>query len=256
MRIAVLQATSAVGHIDANLDALAAAAAEAAGGGADILVTPELFSTGYAPDRIHHLDGAAVRQSVSTLAVRHGIAIVASTVEQSDAERFITATLFGADGAQVIHYRKSYLFGAGEAQFFTAGAALSPVVRFGDLSVALGICYDVEFPEYVRALAVAGADLVLVPTAVPVRVASEFDPTAVPRLLVPARALENTVAIAYADQCGTGFAGHSCIVAPDGSFAARAGNEPKLIFADITSEAIRSARADNPYLRSRRLDLY
>ncbi|MFE5699576.1 nitrilase-related carbon-nitrogen hydrolase [Rhodococcus koreensis] len=256
MRIAVFQATSAVGRIDANLDALASAAAEAADGGADILVTPELFPTGYAPDRIHHLDGATVRQAVSTTAERSGIAVVASTVEQSDSGRFITATLFGADGTQVLHYRKSHLFGTEEAQFFTAGSALSSVVRFGDLSVALGICYDVEFPEYVRALAVAGADLMLVPTAVPARVSSTFDSAAVPGLIVPARALENTVAIAYANQCGTGFAGRSCIVAPDGSFAARAENEPTLIFADITSETIRGARADNPYLRSRRLDLY
>ena len=233
-----------------------AAAAEAADAGADVLVTPELFPTGYAPDRVHHLDGAAVRQAVSTQAEHHGIAIVVSTVEQSGAGRFIAATLFGADGAQVIHYQKSHLFGAGEAQFFTAGSTLSPVVRFGDLTVALGICYDLEFPEYIRALAVEGADLVLVPTAVPVRAASEFDPTAVPRLLVPARALENTVAIAYANQCGTGFTGHSSIVAPDGSFAVQAGTEPALIYADITSEAIRAARADNPYLRSRRLDLY
>jgi predicted amidohydrolase len=245
-----------VGHIDANLDTLAAAASDAADGGADILVTPELFPTGYAPERIHHLDGAPVRQAVSKLAERSGIAVVASTVEQSDSGRYITATLFGGDGTPVLHYRKSHLFGTEEAQFFTAGTELSPIVRFGDLTVALGICYDVEFPEYVRALAVGGAELVLVPTAVPTRVSSAFDSAAVPGLLVPARALENTVAIAYANQCGTGFAGRSCIVAPDGSFAAEAENEPKLIFADLTSEAIRGARADNPYLHSRRLDLY
>lgn len=256
MRIAVLQATSVVGHVDANLDTLAAAASDAADGGADILVTPELFPTGYAPARIHHLDGAPVRQAVSKLAESYGIAVVASTVEQSGSGRFITATLFGSDGTQVLHYRKSHLFGTEEAQFFAAGTELSPVVRFGDLTVALGICYDVEFPEYVRAVAVAGADLVLVPTAVPTRVSSVFDSAAVPSLLVPARALENTVAIAYANQCGTGFAGRSCIVAPDGSRAAQAGDEARLIFADITSEAIRAARADNPYLRSRRLDLY
>ncbi|GAF49994.1 nitrilase-related carbon-nitrogen hydrolase [Rhodococcus wratislaviensis] len=255
MRIAVLQATSAVGHVDANLDILTAAAGDAADGGADILVTPELFPTGYAPARIHHLDGAPVRQAVSQLAERSGIAVVASTVEQADSGRFITATLFGSDGTQVLHYRKSHLFGT-EEQFFTAGTELSRIVRFGDLTVALGICYDVEFPEYVRALAVGGADLVLVPTAVPTRVSSTFDAAAVPGLLVPARALENTVAIAYANQCGTGFAGRSCIVAPDGSIAAQTEGGAKLIFADITSETIRGARVDNPYLRSRRLDLY
>ena len=89
------------------------------------------------------------------------------------------------------------------------------------------ICYDVEFPEAVRALALAGAELIAVPTAL----IRPFDIVA--RAIVPARAFENQVYVAYAGMCGSeaglGYCGLSCIVGPDGQDRAR-GHRPSSDF--------------------------
>jgi predicted amidohydrolase len=127
------------------------------------------------------------------------------------------------------------------------------------------ICYDVEFPETVRAAAVRGARLVLVPTALSEGFA------AVPQLLVRARALENQVTVAYANHSGMedgcDFLGGSVIAAPDGSLLAEAGAGPELLFAELpepvgagaeaaageTGDAVEAAVA---YLADRRPETY
>jgi predicted amidohydrolase len=112
----------------------------------------------------------------------------------------------------------------------------------------------VEFPEAVRALAMAGAELVAVPTAL----IEPFD--IVSRTLVPARAFENQVYVAYAGMCGRegnlGYCGLSCIVGPDGRDLARAGTDPALLCADIDPAGIAAGRKANPYLCDRRAELY
>jgi predicted amidohydrolase len=122
------------------------------------------------------------------------------------------------------------------------------------LRLGILICYDVEFPETARALALAGADLVAVPTAL----VRPFDVVA--RTLVPARAYENQVHIAYAGLCGAehrvAYCGLSGIAAPDGRMLARAGRRPALLTADIDLRAASASRAANPYITDRRPDLY
>jgi predicted amidohydrolase len=120
--------------------------------------------------------------------------------------------------------------------------------------VGLLVCYDVEFPETVRALALAGADLVAVPTALP-----EGDHAAfIAERLVPVRAFENQIAVVYANQAGAdrrfAYAGRSAIVTPDGMDAARAGPAgAALIVADYDPAAFAASRAANSYLADRRV---
>ena len=122
------------------------------------------------------------------------------------------------------------------------------------LNIAMVICYDVEFPESVRAAAVRGADAVLVPTAL----AHGFDE--VPNIILRARALENHVAVAYANHCGiedgTTFGGGSIIAGPDGGVLASAGIGAELLYAELDADAIRGSRAGVPYLAERRPELY
>ena len=116
------------------------------------------------------------------------------------------------------------------------------------------ICYDVEFPEAVRAAAVAGAELLLVPTAL----AHGFDD--VPQVLLRARALESQLTIAYANHSGVEedcrFLGGSVIAGPDGRLLAAAGEEAQLLFADVDHGSAAKARGEVPYLAERRPDLY
>ena len=122
------------------------------------------------------------------------------------------------------------------------------------MPVSIVICFDVEFPEIVRAAAVAGAELILAPTAM-----SEGFPE-VSEVLLRARALENHTIVAYANHAGVEdgirYDGRSVIVGPHGRDLARAGQEPELIIADLDFEEVRRARAEIPYLDQRRPDLY
>jgi predicted amidohydrolase len=116
------------------------------------------------------------------------------------------------------------------------------------------ICYDVEFPEAVRAAAVAGAELLLVPTAL----AHGFND--VPQVLLRARALESQVTIAYANHSGIEdgcrFLGGSVIAGPDGKLLAAAGEDLQLLYAEVDEGAASRARDEVPYLAERRPELY
>ena len=94
-----------------------------------------------------------------------------------------------------------------EKRWFCAAPPSTVIVRQGGLNLGLLICYDVEFPENVRRLAQAGADAVLVPTALPVGGSADF----IADHMIAVRAFENQVFVAYVDNCGRdgdfGYAG-------------------------------------------------
>jgi predicted amidohydrolase len=239
MRIAVWQARGP----DAGAVRLDEAAARAAAAGADVVVTPELFVTGYGgpfpgPD-------PTLLPRLQEIAAAHRIAVVASEPH----EGHITAVVVAPDGALAGRYRKTHLWGDDERAAFTPGDGTPLVVEIGGLRCAVIVCYDVEFPEAVRGLALAGVQAVLVPTA--------LDDEAIARVLVPARAMENRVALAYANQIGPGFCGASVIVGPDGRELARAGSAgEELLVADVTAQDLERARGLGDYLADRRPETY
>lgn len=253
LRVAVLQATGLVNSAAENLRRVAARAQEARQRGAKLLVTPELFTSGYAPTLVHGTDGAAQREQLAAIAVEHGIALVASTVEHEDGRHYISASLFGTDGTELTRYRKQNLFGTDESRVFVPGTEPPAVVDFEGVKIALGICFDVEFPEFVRSTALAGAELLCVPTAVPLRTADDaseqpFDTRLIPSMVVPTRALESQLYIAYANHAGPNFAGLSTIADPYGRQLSVEADDGELILADIDLQTLAQARRDTDYL--------
>src|SRR5699024_6006433 len=211
------------------------AAAAATAVGAQLLITPELFVTGYAPSLIRErLGEEAVAEAAAELAGtarRHRIGLVHSLPGPGPAQRRgIQAALLDACGEPLARYQKVQLFGPDEKAAFVPGTAPPPVVEYAGLMIALVVCYDVEFPEPVRAAAVAGADLIAVPTALAV------GSPQVTGTLVPARALENRVTVAYANHTGTEagvrFSGSSVVAGPGGVLS-RAGPGPDLLIAEV-----------------------
>ncbi len=258
MLLAVLQANAVPLDTAGNLAVIDAAAREAAAAGADLLLTPELFVPGYDPARIDaEFDPAQLPQlrgQLAGIAKNHGIALVHSLPRPDGHRMNISATLVDADGVELLDYGKVHLFGDAERQAFIGATEAPGVVQFKDVLVSMVICYDVEFPETVRAAGLRGADVVLVPTAL----AHGFDE--VPQVLVRARALENHVALAYANHCGmessVTFGGGSVIIGPDGGFLASAGTGATVLYAQLDAETIRATRQDVPYLAERRPELY
>ena len=239
MRIAVWQAQGP----DAGAVRLADAAARAAAAGADVVVTPELFATGYG--RPFGPPDPELVGRWQEIATSCRIAVVASEPH----EGHITAVVVRADGALAGRYRKTHLWADDERAAFSPGDGTPLIVEIGGLRCGVVICYDVEFPEVVRGLALAGAQALLVPTA--------LDDATVARVLVPARAMENRVAIAYANHVGPGFCGASVIAGPDGRELARAGTDAEeLLVADVTAEDLARARGLGDYLADRRPETY
>jgi predicted amidohydrolase len=258
MRTALLQSSGRPGSVEENLKILDEAAGRAAAAGAALLAAPEMFLTGYAiGDDIARLAEAAdgdAADAVAEIAGRHGIAIAYGYPERRAATVFNSAQLISADGARLANYRKTHLFGCFEREQFTPGE--QPVVQaeLGGLRVGLMICYDVEFPENVRAHALAGTDLLIVPTA-------QMHPFQfVAESLVPVRAWENQMYVAYVNRVGREgefeFVGLSALAGPDGLARARAGRGEELVFADADPALLAASRAANPYLTDRRPGLY
>ncbi|MGC0381439.1 carbon-nitrogen hydrolase family protein [Streptomyces sp. SAI-129] len=258
MRTALLQSSGRPGSTVENLKVLDEAAGRAAAAGAALLVTSELFLTGYAiGDDIGALaepaDGDAA-DAVAEITGRHGLAIAYGYPERSGESVFNSVQLISADGTRLAGYRKTHLFGCFERDHFTPGE--QPVVQaeLNGLTVGLMICYDVEFPENVRAHALAGTDLLLVPTA-------QMHPFQfVAESVVPVRAFENQMYVAYVNRVGHEgefeFVGLSVLAGPDGIARARAGRVEELVLADVDPALLAASREANPYLEDRRPGLY
>ena len=236
------------------------AASEAAGLGARLLVLPELFLTGYniGSDALHAqaeaVDGPAASQAAA-IAREAGLALLYGYPERgADGRLYNSALLLGPDGARLANYRKTHLFGEMERQVFTPGDTPFVLAELGGMRVGILVCYDVEFPEMVRGLALRGAGLVAVPTAL----MRPYD--FVPRMMLPVRAYENQVFMIYANRCGEedgmAYVGESCIVAPDGSVLARAGARQALLTAELDDASMAQSRAANTYLRDRQEQHY
>jgi len=215
----------------------------------DIVLCPELFLSGYfagagLPALAEASDGLFA-QRVSEIARRHGCAIVYGYPEAAAGERFNSALVIGKDGARLANHRKVALPTDYEKTWFRPGHELTFFTLAG-WKIAVIVCYEVEFPEIVRACASEGADLVVVPTAL----THEWDVVA--RKVVPARAFENGIFVAYANHGGSDggfeYLGESCIVGPDGRDLAQAGSGEALIEAVLDPAALHPVRKRLPYL--------
>ncbi|NNN33988.1 carbon-nitrogen hydrolase family protein [Streptomyces sp. S3(2020)] len=258
MRTALLQSSGRPGSVVENLKVLDEAAGRAAAAGAGLLAAPEMFLTGYAiGDDIARLAQPAdgdTADAVAEIAGRHRVAIAYGYPERDAGAVYNSAQLVSADGTRLANYRKTHLFGCFERDHFTPGERHVVQAELNGLRVGLLICYDVEFPENVRAHALAGTDLLIVPTA-------QMHPFQfVAESMIPVRAFENQMYVAYVNRVGREgefeFVGLSVLAGPDGVARARAGREEQLVFADADPVLLAASREANPYLLDRRPELY
>lgn len=258
MRIALAQAAGTPGDVEANLADVGRLSTEAAGAGARLVIFPEAFVSGYnlEPGRIAELaepaDGPSVTR-LRALAREAGIAILCGFYERDGDTVFNSAALVDRDGAVLAVARKTHLFGDLDREAVAPGDGFT-LAQLDGLGVGILICYDIEFPEPARQLALEGAQLIAVPTAL-------MEPShLIARTLVPARAAENQVFVAYANRVGTerdlDYIGRSTLAGPEGVVASADAPEEHLLVADLDLAAIERARARHSYLGARRPALY
>lgn len=251
-RLAVGQAPADLASPKERLNWLADKLPEIVANGSDLLLLPELFATGYnigaqMRARAEHADGPMAQQ-VAALARSHSIAIHYGFAELDNNALYNAAQCIGPDGARLGGHRKLLIPPGFEREHFTAGSACT-LFRYRDIQIATLICYDAEFPETVRHVASLGAELVLVPTAL----GDQWD--WVSQRMIPTRAYENGVFLAYANSAGVEhgmkFLGQSFIAAPNGKELARAQSDPAIIYGDLQLDRVAEAQARLPYLKDR-----
>jgi 5-aminopentanamidase len=234
--------------------------------GAELLVLPELCTSGYAfADRSEAhdcgepIDGPTVGAWIE-LARRHEIVIVGGICELgADGALGNSAVVVDRRGLRA-GYRKTHLWGR-EPLIFEAGKLPPPVIDTDVGRVGVAICYDMFFPEVVRGLAVRGAELIAVPMNSPVE-GPPLQPLAAELVLAIAAAHVNRVFIAQADRAGEErgieWAEASAIVALDGSLLAGPLPGTQLLMADCELGLARSKSIGehNDVLADRRPELY
>jgi len=247
---------------EANLASIRDLATEAAAKGARLVVFPE-YSSSFTPELGPHsvaaaqpLDGPFVA-GLGALAKVLGIHLVAGVLETTNDPGRLSNTLvaLGPTGALVATYRKLHLydaFGQRESDWVVPGPLDEPqTFPLAGLTVGLETCYDIRFPEVTRRLVDAGVDLVLLP-AEWVRGPLKEQHW---RTLVTARAIENTVYIAAADQAPPIGAGNSMVVDPMGVELVTIGESTGVAVAWVSASRVAEVRAVNPALGLRRFGI-
>ena len=257
MKIAIYQCAGVPESKAKNLELLRAAARSAADQGAQLLICSEMFLSGYNVgdavfDLAEPIDGPAF-QTAAAIARDTGIGLLYGYPERDEDLVYNSAILIDHSGTNRANYRKTHLYGPEENRLFQKGNGFV-ITELEGVKIGILICYDVEFPEAVRTLTLAGVSLVAVPTAI----MQPYCRTC--QLLIPARAYENQIFVAYANRCGKEddltYCGLSCIVGPDGMDRTRAGVDEELLVADIDMSDIDNSRRVNPYLTDLRPELY
>lgn len=265
--VACCQLAPEVGRPERNREAIRSAVARAADAGARVIVLPELAASGY----VFHdhaelaacaepVDGPALRM-LHELAIDHDAIIVCGFAEAADHAVYNSAALVDATGVRSV-YRKAHLWDTEKTNGFTAGDEPPTVVDTASGRIAVMICYDLEFPEWVRTAALKGADLLCAPVNWPLypRPAGERPAEIVK---VQAGAAVNRMAIAIADRTGTergqDWVGGSAVVDQDGYPVTefQLGAEAVLVGSlDVSQSRVKTISEHNDVFRDRRPELY
>lgn len=255
--ISCLQSQGVPGDIAQNLAEVDRAAGQAKADGADLLITPEMFLTGYDCGPLEPLlrQGYDLQRCAAEIAVRHQIALLVGLPIQMGDGSIGNSAIFVDDTGNVLgEHTKSHLFGDLDNARFTSGPRATTIVDYHGVRIAILICMELEFPEPARLAALSGAELIAVLT-------SNMEPYAgINEHLVWTRAWENQIYVAYTNRSGserdTHYVGLSSIYGPGGELLARGDHGPALLRADIDPGAIPAARREFNYLAQRRPALY
>jgi predicted amidohydrolase len=260
IRIAVGQAEAVSGEVSQNVATAVRLIEKAGERGAAILLLPELFLCGYDLGAIAHdperstvqVDGPELAPLQETCR-HHGVSVVVGACLSAEQGRTNSALVIGDEGSILAVYDKIHLWTT-EQSHFTPGNR-HVLVEIAGFRAGLAICYDAGFPEHCRALALAGAELLLCPSAFSTgEEERRYD------LYFPMRALENTVYLAVANLVGEAdgqrFFGRSAIFAPSGAPLAVAGSGEDVIVAEISHDRLAETRQALRYLEHRRPETY
>lgn len=267
MRIALVQQHATL-NLEDNLGRGLAALETATEGGAELVCYAELAFEPFYPQRPAEQQPEDLAQEVpgpmteafATRAADLGVVVVLNLFERAGDRCFDCSPVIDSDGtllgrARMVHITDYPCFH--EQGYYAPGDTGAPVFETAAGRIGVAICYDRHYPEYMRALALAGAEIVVVPQAGAV---GEW-PDGLYEAELRVAAFQNGYFTALCNRVGReeclDFAGESFVCAPDGRVVARAPqSEDHILYADIDLTEAASSHARKLFLRDRRPELY
>ena len=240
---------------------------EAVSNGAEIIVLPELSNSGYLFESADEVRASAITLGGELITswinlAREKVVVIVAGVNLCEEGKYWNASVIIDETGLRGWYAKAHLFGD-EPLYFVAGDSAPLVVKTSKGAIATMVCYDIEFPEWVRLAMLSGAQLLGLPTNWPwIGQTPTTPPMEVVR--VQAAASQNKLVIAAADRSGTergqSWVGGSVITTDEGVIAALAttveGESTQIIYADVTLPTDTAITAKNDARKDRRPSLY
>ncbi|AWE06222.1 carbon-nitrogen hydrolase [Lysinibacillus sp. 2017] len=257
MKIGCIQLNVGFGKVDENYERAEKFIREAVAGGAEIVVLPEMWNTGYALEKLEELadvNGERTKAFLSALAKELAVHIVGGSVSvKRDGKFYNTMYTYNRDGEQVGEYSKAHLFRLMDEHLYLESGDTMNRFALGDIEAGGVICYDIRFPEWLRAHALDGAKVLFIPAQWPTPRIDHW------KTLLQARAIENqcfVVAVNRIARKVENFNGQSMIIGPWGEVLWTGAEDEELAIIDVDFSNVDEVRGRIPVYEDRRPSLY
>lgn len=257
MKVGIIQLNVGFGKVEENYERAERFIRDAAAQGAEIVVLPEMWNTGYALEKLEELadvDGVRTKQFLSELSKELAIHIVGGSVAVKRDDKFYnTMYTFDQTGKQVGEYSKAHLFRLMDEHLYLQAGSEMNRFQLGDIEAGGVICYDIRFPEWLRSQALDGAKVLFVPAQWPTPRIDHW------KTLLQARAIENqcfVIAVNRIARKKENFNGQSMVIGPWGEVLWTGGDEEELAIIDVDFSKVDEVREHIPVYEDRRPELY
>ncbi|GGE68856.1 carbon-nitrogen family hydrolase [Priestia taiwanensis] len=258
MKIALIQLDIAFGDVDANIARAEQFIQEAMKQKPDVLVLPELWTTGYDLTRLNILadeEGNDTKNLLSKWATTYNVHIVGGSIAKKNQDG-VTNTLytFAKDGTCAGEYSKAHLFQLMNEHLYLQAGDKQGLFQLDNVPCASVICYDIRFPEWIRTHTVNGATVLFVVAEWPLPRLAHW------RTLLISRAIENQCYVVACNRAGSDpnntFAGHSLIIDPWGEVVVEGDEQEGVLYGTLDFSKIDDVRKGIPVFSDRRSELY
>lgn len=257
MKIGCIQLNVGFGKVDENFARAEEKIRETANQGAEIIVLPEMWNTGYALERLPELadeNGVRTKAFLASLAKELSVHIVGGSVATKKGDKFYnTMYTFDKNGELVGEYSKAHLFRLMDEHLYLEAGDEMNRFTLGDIEAAGVICYDIRFPEWLRAHALEGAKVLFVPAQWPTPRIDHW------KTLLQARAIENqcfVIAVNRISKKVENFNGQSMIIQPWGEVLWVGADDEEVAVIDVDFSIVDEVRGRIPVYDDRRPGLY
>ncbi|AYV65832.1 MULTISPECIES: carbon-nitrogen family hydrolase [Niallia] len=224
----------------------------------DIIVLPELWSTGYDLTRLAAIADKQAQNTISflsKLASKYNVHIIGGSIANNKEKGVYNTLIVINKSGDVVHtYDKLHLFQLMDEHLYLKSGTSNGLFSLEDRNFASMICYDIRFPEWIRAHTTKGAEAIFVVAEWPKPRLAHW------RSLLIARAIENQCYVIACNRVGNDpnniFAGHSMIIDPWGEIIAEAGEKEEILTAAINLDKVTEVRKTIPIFADRKPAYY